>query len=128
MQPQNRPPDGTPSPVGFDDLEAHAHRPLATPKGTMTPMETPTGERYGIKPSDLSEARAEGRLPRKNLIRDGGTLDLAGAPSRSRGSTPEERDAVLRELKIGPYEETEQAPELPRGSVRVFGGVRTESG
>lgn len=29
-----------------------------------------TGERFGIRPSDLEEARAEGRPPRKNLVRD----------------------------------------------------------
>jgi hypothetical protein len=33
-------------------------------------MSTGTGERYGIVPRDLEEARSENRLPRRDLVRD----------------------------------------------------------
>jgi hypothetical protein len=31
---------------------------------------TTGGERFGIRPADMAEAAAEGRPPRKNLVRD----------------------------------------------------------
>jgi hypothetical protein len=33
-------------------------------------MNTGTGERFDIQPKDLEEARAEGRPPRRDLVRD----------------------------------------------------------
>lgn len=43
---------------------------------------TTTGQQYSISPTDMAEARAEGRLPRRNLIRDSGEpVRLLGEPA-----------------------------------------------
>jgi len=90
------------------------------------------GERFNIKPSDLAEARAEGRMPRKNLIRDAGEVHLADTTDRARpersGSTPESRDQFLRDHQIGPYAPKDTLGLVRTTAKRVKGGWLTESG